>query len=313
VAVNGNRILGHISFSSSMPSALAMKVWLIQFNPTDSSIVATDSVATCLDGGVPYYQFDSLAAGNYMVKAKLLSSVAGTSDYIPTYGASTPNWYDAASISHAAGTDVQNINMVYSTVPAGPGFITGYVYSGAGKGTSGEAPEVGMLVYLKNPTTGQVITYTYTDGTGAYSFSGLAYGDYMVYPDEFGHYTTPTIITLSAAMPNATGIGFRKSTTLRTISPFALPSSIYKIVKAENAHVFPNPSDGTLNIEWNGKTSGRAIVTITDVAGMIVYKRQLNNTTGNANIDISMLRNGLYFINIKAAEFDCSAKFLMQR
>eukprot|EP01030_Chromulinospumella_sphaerica_P034381 gene34381-biopygen12305 len=95
------------------------------------------------DAGTEYYSFDSKPAGNYLVKAKLLSATPGTSDYIPTYGSSTPNWYLAASTAHATGAvDVQDINMIYGTVPSGPGFISGYVYAGGGKSVCYQLPAV---------------------------------------------------------------------------------------------------------------------------------------------------------------------------
>ncbi|MES2703070.1 MAG: T9SS type A sorting domain-containing protein [Bacteroidota bacterium] len=314
VTVDGNRIYGHISFSSTMPSALAMKVWLVQFDPTDSSIVATDSMATCLDGGSPFYMFNSKPAGNYLVKAKLLSSVPGTSDYIPTYGASTPYWYLAANIAHAAATNVQDINMIYGTVPAGPGFISGYVVSGAGKGTAGEVPQQGMLIFLKKAATGEIVTYTYTDATGAYSFGSLAYGSYIIAPDEQDYYTTPsTVITLSASAATASAVDFKKYTTSHVIMPFAIPNNIPVCLSAA-MKVYPNPAKGVLNIYWGGMNNAAVSVLIKDVTGREVISSLLNlgvNETQSV-LDIGSLHAGLYFITIKSGDMQHTEKIVIQ-
>jgi len=136
----GYNIMGHINFTGTPPSSPAAKVWLIQYNPTDSSITGLDSALSCTDAGAQYYEFPYKSPGNYLVKAKLLSAMPGTSDYVPTYGSGSTDWFSATPVVHGTINTWQDINMIYGTVPSGPGFISGYVYSGAGKGTSGDAP-----------------------------------------------------------------------------------------------------------------------------------------------------------------------------
>jgi len=84
VTVSGNTISGNITYSGGS-STDSFKVWLIQFNPSDSVISAEDSMYTCMASGTPYYEFDGEPAGSYMVKADLLGETPGTSGYIPTY------------------------------------------------------------------------------------------------------------------------------------------------------------------------------------------------------------------------------------
>ena len=69
LTVNGDRIYGHITFAATTPDTLDMKVWLIQYNPADSSIAALDSTLTCTIDSVGYYEFDGKATGNYLVKS----------------------------------------------------------------------------------------------------------------------------------------------------------------------------------------------------------------------------------------------------
>lgn len=314
VTIPGNRIYGHISFSGMPPASPSMLVWLVQYNPADSSIIATDSVATCLDGGSPFYKFDGKPSGNYLVKARLNSAIPGTSDYIPTYGSSTPNWYSAATIAHTSATDVQNITMLYGTVPSGPGFISGYVYSGAGKGTAGEIPVEGMIVYLRN-SAGDVLTYTYTNASGAYSFSGLAYGTYVIFPTEHAYYTTPsTAIAVDAATPSRYGITFKQYTTSGIIVPWSAPSSVLTTTLADGVTVYPNPATGIVNIYTSAQQEGTMNVSLTDIAGRVVLSTTVTvNESGHAAADVSGLSSGLYLVRITSANSSFTGKLAIQR
>lgn len=314
VTVPGNRIFGHISFSGTAPSSPSLKVWLIRFNPSDSSITATDSVTTCMDGTSPYYQFDSKPTGNYLVKAKLAGTTPGTSDYIPTYGASTSNWYSAATVAHAAATDVQNINMIYGTVPAGPGFISGYVYSGAGRGTADGIPVAGMLIFLKN-AAGQVLTYTYTSSTGAYSFSSLATGSYTVYPEEHGYYTTPrTAIVLTTASPTVAAASFKQYTTSGVILPYTPSTSIFSTaVQEAGAGIYPNPATGKVYIQTEVQMPGTATIVLADMTGRTVLSTEATlNAKGNAQIDLSSVTAGMYIIRVTSEHLNYTGKLTVQ-
>ncbi len=289
VTVNGNRISGYITPAV----AGSIRVWLIHFNWFDSSIITTDSVMTCLSGGTPYYEFTSPAAGNYRVKAYLLGGTPGASGYIPTYSLSTPYWYASDTIPHGTGTDTMHVNMIYGTVPSGPGFISGYVVSGAGKGTSGEVPAVGMLVYLRDGS-GNVLTYTHTDGTGAYSFSSLAYGTYGIYPEAYKYYTTPSAaITLNSTTPSVTSVGFKQHTTFGTITPFVVATIPSKGITGDLS-VFPNPATNELTVSGITGNSQYRIMTIT---GATMAKGVL--VTGTNTISTLNFATGMYILEIQ--------------
>ena len=311
VTVNGNRINGVVSFSTSATDTA--KVWLIQFNPSDSSITGLDSVLACDNGSGGYFEFDSQPSGNYLVKAMLLGSVPGTSGYMPTYSSSTPNWYSAASASHTSGTDVLNINMIYGTVPTGPGFISGYVYLGAGKGTAGLTGVPNMLIQLKN-ASGTVIAYTYTNAAGAYSFTSLAYGSYVIYPEDYHFHTTAsTAVGLNAANPGVTAVSFKQYPVSRNIIPFSTVAT-GSIPAAQAINVYPNPTNGLLNISWNDQATGVASLIITDVIGRQVYSSviDINTASGTAGINLSGLVNGIYHVSIKSENLNYSGRLQVQ-
>jgi len=314
VTVNGDRIYGHIHFGYGVPATPDVKVWLVQFNPTDSSIVATDSTVTCMDGGMPYYEFSSKPSGSYLVKARLISSVAGTTDYMPTYGDSALYWYDAVALAHSGASDMQDVYLRYGSVPAGPGFIGGYVYSGAGKGTAGEIPEAGILVYLRDAATGKVLTYTYTDAAGHYMFNGIATGNYIIYPEEMDYYTTPSdVISLTAATISATSVSFKKHTGMHTIYPYAVTGVAATERAGNSITLYPNPANDIVTISC-GNMQADAGITITDVAGRIIYS---GTVAAAANavlpVDVSAFMPGMYLVTIHAAETTTSLRLFVSR
>lgn len=314
ITITSNRVYGHISFGGITPDTLDMKVWLIQYNPIDSSLTALDSTITCLDGSLPYYEFAGKPAGSYLVKGKLIyGNTPGSSGYIPTYGLSSIHWDTAAPITHTTAADSMHITMVYGTVPTGPGFIGGLIISGAGKKTT-DIPAPGLIVYLKDATTGAVLTYTYTDITGAYSFTGIGYGSYIIYPADYDNTTTPSsIITLSSTTPSSTGRNFRQSTTFKTIKPYSLPT-IVRSAGATNIKLAPNPATDNLNIIWENQVQNAATLTITDVTGREVVRQILDiySPTGKLDINLSALHNGMYVVNVYSATINFTDKLLIQ-
>jgi hypothetical protein len=314
VTINGDRIYGHITFGGITPDTLDMKVWLVQFDPTDSSIKALDSAMACVVDSIDYYEFDGKPAGNYLVKAKLLyGNPAGGSGYVPTYGLNSVNWYGGTTVAHTGGSDSLHIDMVYGTVPVGPGFIGGYVYAGAGKGTS-DAGAAGMLIYLEN-TSSHVLTHTYTGATGAYSFKNLGYGNYLIYPEEYDYHTTPSAtITLSAGKPTVNGINFKQYTTSRKIIPLDY-TRVKILTSADGIRVFPNPSGGMVTIEWTNRWTGNGHVEITDVAGRKVFDAALNMDVapGHAQFNLAGLQDGIYMITVKAGDINYYGQLLIQQ
>ena len=314
VTLNADRISGFVSLAATATDTV--KVWLIQFNSTDSSIIAQDSTLSCMDSGTPYYEFDSKPAGNYMVKAKLLSSVPGTTGYVPTYGLSSSVWDSAATLTHViSATDTQHINMIYGIVPPGPGFIGGLISGGAGRGTAGGTPVAGMLVYLKNATTNAIITYTYTDGTGAYSFSGIANGSYTIYPVDYKYHTIPWIdVTLSTSSETASAVSFYEHTGNHTITPYPTPVPVCCGLMTSQIGVFPDPAGNELNIFWGDEPTGNASVIITDLVGHEINNSVLNMSShsGTAKLDLSPINNGIYVITIKAPGINYTNKLVIQ-
>jgi hypothetical protein len=310
ITINGDRILGDISFTGS--STDTVKVWLVQYDPSDSSILGMDSMIACNAGPTHYYEFAGKPNGDYMIKAQLLGAMPGTNGYVPTYSLASPYWYSADTVTHSGASNVLNVNMLYGTLSSGPGFVSGYVYLGAGKGTSTAVP--GMLVYLED-ASGNVQTYTYTDENGAYTFTGLAYGDYTVRAEEYHYYATSSeVITLTSVAPGHHDVNFKQSPASRTITPL-MSTGTKSIANNSGLSIFPNPAKSNLNIQWKEQPEGCADLTVSDVVGREVYKSSvnINSVSGKTQIDLNGLKSGVYLISVKSDNINYSGKLSIQQ
>jgi len=72
-------------------------------------------------------------------------------------------------------------------------------------------------------------------------------------------------------------------------------------VEMDNMKLYPNPSDGKFNLNFNLKNIGDAEVTVYDMQGKQVYNEKLPNFSGEYNkpIDISSNAKGIYFVKIE--------------
>ena len=306
-------ISGYVSFTGGYSGNV--KVYLITYNPSTFDLEAADSMTVYCSGTSVYYQFTGLATDSFRVKAAVHDSV-GSTGFLPTYHNSFFYWHDANVIYHTAGTsDInENINMLTGTTTTGPGFIGGSVLTGANRGTSGTIPAVNLHLVAMNTTTGNIQQMTYTDATGAYSFTNIPYGTYTVFPDSLNYLTTPfTGITVSAAAPSYSTASFIQHTLSKTITPGTTGVSPLTPT-VSSVSVFPNPTNGRLNIQWSEKAAEKGIITISDVTGRQVYKSSINMNegTGVTAIDLSALMNGLYMISVKSASLNYNNKIEIQ-
>lgn len=142
------------------------------------------------------------------------------------------------------------------------------------------------------------ITWDGTNAAGTLMPDGI----YKVTIEEtWNHGTTSTAVTsytftkgavadnqLPAANANFTGV---KLDWL----PVA-PTSIEEASKNNpEVVIYPNPSNGIVNIDFKKTNSIKVLNTM----GMIVYEEKTDNTaSGTKNIDLSTFANGIYIINV---------------
>ncbi len=296
ITIPTDRIFGHVLYGGTPPVSPRANVWLIQYDPADSSIMSVDSTVTCLDGAEQYYEFTAKPAGRYAVLARQEMGTPGISGYVPTYAGDKVHWFNSSAISHApGGADGYDVSMVYGNVPSGPGYIGGYLYAGDNSGNG--VLTAGVLVLLKD-ASGQVVTYTYTNSAGIFTFSGLALGTYTIYPEVFDYYTTTSSVTLTATSVFQLDVTFKKDTGSHTIYPFT-PSGVHQTFLPQDAvTIYPNPAHGVLNIS-SEKGLENASVSLYDVTGRNLLTENVKVSSGAvARVDVSALSPGVYMVTV---------------
>jgi hypothetical protein len=90
-------------------------------------------------------------------------------------------------------------------------------------------------------------------------------------------------------------------------------TSIKSIIEVDNNLVYPNPSNGVINVRLSKALAGTE-VSVYDMLGNEIYKTTLNRTIVNQdmNIDISSMQKGMYMLNIKSGTNNQVQKLIIQ-
>ncbi len=74
-------------------------------------------------------------------------------------------------------------------------------------------------------------------------------------------------------------------------------------ISNDKVKIFPNPSNGKLNINSNQDI---AHINVYDITGKAVYKQEYTNKINQTEIDLSAINNGIYFIAVQSANGEIS-------
>lgn len=284
------------------------KVWLITYDSVTNIIDAIDSttVAPVNGWGSNYYYFNNVPAGDYRVKAAVLSYDPDSTSFAPTYATSSLNWGSASVINNNGGSWGNTIVMVAGNTTTGPGFISGNVTQGAGKGTGAGVPN--LLILLRNSST-QMERFTYTDVNGDYSFGSLPLGTYDVYPENMPQVTTPSAsINIASGSTTVSGIDFEKTST--QIKPKT--TGIADIPAADLFSVSPNPASNAVTLQWSKNVPASLNVRISDMTGRIIYEKAAN-TNAATSIRLENVPSGMYFIKVASDKAQHTQKLVIQK
>jgi hypothetical protein len=73
---------------------------------------------------------------------------------------------------------------------------------------------------------------------------------------------------------------------------------------AKDFVVYPNPSNGLINVNFTSTTEATASIEVVDMNGRVLQTNQVQTNIGivEANLDLSGLANGMYFVRLVTAE-----------
>ncbi len=147
---------------------------------------------------------------------------------------------------------------------------------------------IGATTTLSNATPGGTWSSNYTS-LATVGPTGIVYGD-SVGRDTIV-YTLPTGCTA-------------KMEVIVKYTPVDTSLTIVGQVAARSTGitVFPNPSAGSLNIKWDGQTTGPAEIMVTNITGQVVYRTSVNINDPSGQVQISPdLNEGAYLLSIRSA------------
>ena len=199
-------IWGYVSSQTySVDKAL---VYLIQFNPKDSTLTAVDSMYATDSNGMAVYYFGNVPNGDYLVKAALTSSSANYIHCLPTYYGDVLFWDQATTvgINYQNQYAYANIVMVTGTNFGGPGFIGGKTSKGANIWALNPGMPIGNVEILLLDQSGNPVSYNFSKTTGDFGFNSLAFGTYQIYAEMPGKNTTPAFVTIDAQYPSVNDV-----------------------------------------------------------------------------------------------------------
>lgn len=278
------------------------EVYLIQHDTTGGGTLTAIDTQTVW-GAPAYYSFTNQDPSHiYFTKAAMKAGTINYANYMPTYYDTALMWANAHPIipmSMPPAPANFDIYMQIGTNPGGAGFIGGLISQGANKTTTSSIENVEVMLW---DMANEPVAYTYTDASGQFTFSNLAYGTYKIYPEILNKTTFPKIVTISGTMPSINNIEmliqydsiYDITSTLSTTSPlFASLSKAY-----------PNPTNDKLSVEMELKEAATLQFSILDVNGKVVFERSEKVSAGKQIqvLNMSALTSGMYFLKISEGD-----------
>lgn len=242
-----------------------------------------------------YGGFPVVGHGVYSIKlshdtADNNANAASYNIHVPATGTYELDYYYAAVLQGSAHVATEQSTMVISAVDSATG-----------------APLPSGSVSLLPSSTGMLAATTGSD---------VKYKPWTNATINLAGYNGRTVIvkfTVSGCATSAHfGYGYADIAEVTMTSSLTAPSVF--VAAGATINVFPNPTSGTLNIQWVGQHAGAATVEVRDVTGRIANTTALKmNAAGEAQINVDDLDNGIYFVSIRSEYINYTNKVVVQK
>jgi hypothetical protein len=257
------------------------------------SMYTVDSTYVNLNGE---YYFDNIQSGNYMVKA-----IGDTSLYAngATYADSTNHWqkstiYKINDVCFADTLFGVDINLIDFTANIGFGSIHARIVRGVNSIAGEPIPRVDIA--LEKTPTGTIVDGGVSDELGELTFRSIEQGAYRLNIDIPG-YTTDTVHRFNFTEANLAYevvICVIDSNNTIEICEKSINTSIEENTDLFFA-VYPNPSNGNINIKYDINFNDQASFEIYDVIGKKIIRFKLIASANQQKILLnSVLSSGIY-------------------
>ena len=267
--------------------------------------VHLDTVLTVLDsmntsnGNYSKY-FSSIPTGTLLLKAVLLSGNSQFANYLPIYDTTSLVWNNARtlSINHFLPAINTNLNLVKTSNPPGTGSLFGVVQVGANKGNAIGDPIEGRILILTT-SAGQAVAYTFSNGSGQFSFPNLPFGTYKIFGDSWGKFNPALTITITSYKPDLSNILFEENDTYfrGTLKGVGVTgASISDLVQ-----IFPNPVAHELHLKGLSNLKAPVSIQIFDMTGRSMVQYPYNGAN-EMLLPMDLYPAGCYFLELGTAD-----------
>ena len=298
VAINvGVDIDGYIYSAAAGGTPDSFIVYLIEYTNTGGGTL-TKVDSQYVNGNPAYYNFPNVNSATmiFHTKAAMTSNSPNYAIYIPTYYDNALIWANSTPICIPCMPPLPatfDIYMQTGTNPGGPGFIGGLISLGANK-TGDPAQKIEVMLWDMNDNP---ITYTYTDMSGNFGISNLAYGTYKVYPEVIGLVTEPYIVTIDGTNPTFNGVDMTMGDSLiaPTVVGVEMPS-------LPSAVLYPNPTSDKLTFQAELSHAGMIHIEMYNAMGQKVYafEEVANMGKYTHKMTVENMAAGVYTLKVSA-------------
>jgi hypothetical protein len=220
--------------------------------------------------------------------------------YLPTYFGNAFLWENSTPLILGQANNPYSIHLVdFDSISGGDGKINGGL-TGAGKSVNPGNQEILIL-----DNTGVPVKFLFSQADGSFTFDGLPYGEYWVYPVITGLHTIPVNVVLNEN--NKTATVFMKITgqSVAGTNETRLPELI--------ANLYPNPASDQIVVTVKNK--GTFTIHILDSGGKLVFAENISAAADGSALTLPLhgLKSGLYLLVIRSDEgFYSTRQFVKQ-
>ena len=288
--INDSLITG-IVYSSKNSVIPNCKVYLIIYNPTDTTITYKKQTLTDSNGRYEMRCRDSLA---------YIAAYPDSSSYpmeIPCYHDSSVDFQGASVINVYPGNTKANVKTIHGTNTGGAGSIGGKVTICLLCKNGNGSPVENLKVILTD-SANKPLSYQYTDKNGYFRFPGLSIGVYRVFVDrpKVNNGIAPTVV-LNSSEPSIDSLKFTLYPTFLSLDK---TTSIYDpIVNNQDVKITPNPTDRLLKVEIESIRSMKNSYSVYSMDGRKILEGNnvLIEGINHFSINVESLPSGIYILS----------------
>jgi Secretion system C-terminal sorting domain len=287
-SLGGHLFAGDYPINNPVSTGDTGIIFLYRLN--NNIIIPTDTLQF---SNLGYFVFFQLLEGEYILKASLTSNSTNYKNYFPTYFTSTLRWNSSNHLELIDSSYFEaNIRLLPTvTTLLGTSSIKGYVVQSSSEQGFQKVKNAEVLLFNDKMDP---LTFCFSDNTGRFSFSNLAFGTYHLMVESVGRFPALLSITLDQ---NHTAFD---SLQLELLTHY--PSTVEELGNHPGtivSNVFPNPAENNINIVLRTTEPENLNFAIYSLNGKkVISDDYLITGVRSLNIPLGSLSKGIYFLMV---------------